>query len=227
MDLYIRQPLRVDNGIPVFCEDDEYTKCYDSICQQHLRHHNSGRGNPWQSPEKVGAADDLTHRFVAEYMRDGARVLDVGVGVFAILSTYPKTERYGADVSLGYLQRAKELGANVCRANAESLPYCSGFFDVVVATDVMEHVIDITAAMREAVRVLKPGGVLVVRSPCREDLRGYASLGSAFKFCHMRTFDQWSLWLLLAYVGGLKILRHDECDKCQECICLGQKPNVS
>jgi ubiquinone/menaquinone biosynthesis C-methylase UbiE len=47
-------------------------------------------------------------------------------------------------------------------ADAEDLPYADGTFDLVVGHAVLHHLPDVPAAMREAFRVLRPGGVFVV-----------------------------------------------------------------
>lgn len=50
-------------------------------------------------------------------------------------------------------------------ANADSIPYDSNLFDVVFSDNVLEHVSDPLAVFREVVRVLKPGGVFLFKTP--------------------------------------------------------------
>ena len=61
-----------------------------------------------------------------------------------------------------------EAGAAVVGGSAESLPFANGMFDAVTMTMVLHHV-DAEQAVREAVRVLEPGGRMV--------LLGYGSVG--------------------------------------------------
>jgi SAM-dependent methyltransferase len=49
----------------------------------------------------------------------------------------------------------------------EYLPFQSGVFDVVVLNEVIEHVTDDRATMREALRILKPGGHIAIYAPNR------------------------------------------------------------
>lgn len=48
---------------------------------------------------------------------------------------------------------------------AEDLPYDDASFDTVLATEVLEHVVDVNAAARELRRVLRPGGHALVTLP--------------------------------------------------------------
>ncbi len=50
------------------------------------------------------------------------------------------------------------------------LPMRSGSIDLVVAFDVLEHILDDAAALREVERVLRPGGCLLVTVPADMDL---------------------------------------------------------
>lgn len=58
---------------------------------------------------------------------------------------------------------------NFLRGRAEHLPFRGGVFDNVVFFDVLEHIPDDRAAVREAWRVLNAGGRLYATIPCRED----------------------------------------------------------
>lgn len=51
------------------------------------------------------------------------------------------------------------------RGNAHHLPFPDGAFDVVIASEILEHIPDDEAAIAEAVRVLRPGGRLAVTVP--------------------------------------------------------------
>ena len=51
------------------------------------------------------------------------------------------------------------------RATRSALPFADGTFDRVIASEVLEHIPDDTAAMRELARVLRPGGAMAVTVP--------------------------------------------------------------
>jgi SAM-dependent methyltransferase len=59
-----------------------------------------------------------------------------------------------------------ERGIPVLRGDATRLPALSESVDLVVAFDVLEHLDDDTGAVAEIVRVLRPGGTLLVSVPC-------------------------------------------------------------
>ena len=56
-------------------------------------------------------------------------------------------------------------GVAYCRAVGTALPLAAGSFDVVVASDVLEHIADDRAAVAEIARVLRPGGIFVFSVP--------------------------------------------------------------
>ena len=63
-------------------------------------------------------------------------------------------------------------GACDVRADIVALPFRSGAFDAIKATEVLEHVPDPAAALRECARVLRAGGHLVATAPFLERLHG-------------------------------------------------------
>ena len=95
------------------------------------------------------------------------RILDVGCGTGAnllMLSQYGDAE--GVDVSEDALAFCRERGLeNVKLGAAEELPYDDGTFDLVTALDVVEHLDDDVAGLREMRRVLRPGGRVLLFVP--------------------------------------------------------------
>jgi SAM-dependent methyltransferase len=70
----------------------------------------------------------------------------------------------GVDIAERILStaRASVPDAEFQRANLEALPFPDGEFDLVLCSQVIEHVLDAPAAALELVRVLQPGGVLIL-----------------------------------------------------------------
>jgi SAM-dependent methyltransferase len=99
----------------------------------------------------------------------GKRILDAGCGVGMYVRAFRRfsDEVYGIDVDADKIAEAGRELPNLSVAPAESLPFEDDFFDVILSHEVLEHVNDDRAAAREAIRVLKPGGRLVVFVPNR------------------------------------------------------------
>jgi SAM-dependent methyltransferase len=95
------------------------------------------------------------------------RILDVGCGTGAnllMLSKYGDAE--GVDVSEDALAFCRERGLDKVKLGAgEELPYEDGTFDLVTAFDVVEHMDDDLAGLREMRRVLRPGGHVLLFVP--------------------------------------------------------------
>lgn len=92
------------------------------------------------------------------------RILDIGCGA-GFLSNFLATKGHlvsGIDASAPSLDLAKRMDCTASveytHADAYSLPYSSGQFDVVCAMDFLEHVAQPERVVAEASRVLKPGG---------------------------------------------------------------------
>lgn len=67
------------------------------------------------------------------------------------------------DISAGMLERAHEAGHEVIRGDAGQLPIADGAVDAAVVVDALHHLPDPEEGIREAARVIAPGGVLVVQ----------------------------------------------------------------
>ena len=108
---------------------------------------------------------------IAEADKIGGRILDVGVGTGLSLSDYSRTTKLcGVDISEPMLrkaqQRVRALGlANVetlAVMDAKNLAFADSFFDAVVAQYVITAVPDPEATLDDFIRVLKPGGELIL-----------------------------------------------------------------
>lgn len=101
----------------------------------------------------------------------GGSVLEVGCGLGLYLTRL--AARAGRAVGVEYeAGRAAEAGrrsapASVLVGANESLPFEDASFDVVLSNEVIEHVGDDRASAAELVRVLRPGGRLVLFCPNR------------------------------------------------------------
>lgn len=105
--------------------------------------------------------------------RIGGRILDVGIGTGLSLPDYSGRHRIvGVDVSAAMLAKARErvaaLDLRFVEAlevmDASRLDFPDGAFDVVMAQYVVTAVPDPEAALDEFVRVLKPGGEIILTS---------------------------------------------------------------
>jgi phosphatidylethanolamine/phosphatidyl-N-methylethanolamine N-methyltransferase len=108
---------------------------------------------------------------IAEADRIGGRVLDVGVGTGLSLSDYsPTTKICGVDISEPMLRRAQQRVREQKLFNVETLAvmdakhlaFADNSFDAVVAQYVITAVPDPEATLDDFIRVLKPGGELIL-----------------------------------------------------------------
>jgi ubiquinone/menaquinone biosynthesis C-methylase UbiE len=118
------------------------------------------------------------YQLVLEFLPpvEGKRILEIacGRGGFSRLLASKGAIVCGGDFSESAIEIAKEkLGRfpglsdrlTYMQADAQSLPYESESFDIVISCETIEHVPDHRAAVREMYRVCKPGGTLYLTTP--------------------------------------------------------------
>ena len=206
--IYRATPLDWSGSIPIFSAADSYTENYKKIAADHLASITDTVSNPFIEDALWKTLEDSTRAMIDTYIPKSSTVLDVGVGLGRVLEPYKDLTRYGMDISLDYLEKAQQKDFNVCYARIEDMPYQDGVFDAAISCDVLEHVLDLHLCCQQIMRVIKPGGVLILRVPYKENLDVYLSEDLPYEFIHLRSFDVSSLRLMFQKIYGCEYLTH-------------------
>ncbi len=121
------------------------------------------------------------HEFAGFAQSSGQRVLEVGVGMGADYLEWLKAGAHatGVDLSSASLEQAKRrcemagYAADLRVSDAEHLPFPDETFDIVYSYGVMHHSPDTPQCIRQAWRVLKPGGTLRIMIYHHPSLTGF------------------------------------------------------
>jgi ubiquinone/menaquinone biosynthesis C-methylase UbiE len=201
-------PIEVIDGIPVFSVSDFYIKNYQKIASDHMKiAFSEDIDNPFMEDETWQRLDDSTRSLIKKYSKTGDKVLDVGVGLGRVLSSFAELDRYGIDISLDYLSIAKKNGIEVALSSVDDMPFPDDAFDLVISCDVIEHVVDLHSCYQQMVRVLKPGGILIIRAPFNENLEVYLDY-KEYDFVHVRSLSLEDLVLPLTKFYGMTYREH-------------------
>jgi 2-polyprenyl-3-methyl-5-hydroxy-6-metoxy-1,4-benzoquinol methylase len=92
------------------------------------------------------------------------KYLDMGCGFGQTLEFAKRRgwEAHGIDISDWVVEEGRKLGRDILLTNLENAPFGDGFFDVILMSEVIEHVTDPLHELREARRKLKRGGIMVI-----------------------------------------------------------------
>ncbi|MEN8194841.1 MAG: class I SAM-dependent methyltransferase, partial [Bacteroidota bacterium] len=129
------------------------------------------------------------------------KILEIGAGAgFALNHIDPNIHKYfPLDISTYNLKQVEEkIEGEIYSVSGDvfNLPFPSGSFDLILLSEVLEHLNDPLKALREIQRVLKPGGSFIVSVPYNEKI--------AYQMCihcnkptptnaHLHSFDQTKL----------------------------------
>ena len=153
---------------------------------------------PFRARQAIELLEDLPVR------ARGTRLLDVGAGSGVLVEQANRLgwEAEGVEPSAWLAERARERGLPV-HVGTLPLPALTPPYDVVTLVDVIEHVPDPRALVREAHRLLRPGGLLLVVTPDVSSVAARA-LGPRwwhYRIAHVGYFNPGTLDLLLSASG--------------------------
>jgi SAM-dependent methyltransferase len=177
--------FRVERNVPILLQFDRTMKVADPSAGDfdfdYLTHYQRDAENFNYFEERVGAtAHDerrLREYILNEFPTKAESVLDVGSGSAWLAAHYQGSDTFlcSLDATIINTARALELYPSknhvAVVADAFRLPFRAGSFDVVLASEIIEHVPDPERFVGELLRVLQPGGSLIVTTPYKEILR--------------------------------------------------------
>lgn len=121
---------------------------------------------------------NLTIKFLVKYLskKGTNKILDAGCGTGALIIKMSKFGKvWGIDASSEALKFTKRNGLKkIKKGSVTKIPFNKNTFDAVVSVDVLYHknVENDQRALEEFYRVLKPGGILIIKNPAHNWLRG-------------------------------------------------------
>jgi SAM-dependent methyltransferase len=190
-----------------------YENAYEDLAEDDLC-------NPIYAEEYQSDLAFETHREIGSV--NGLDIAELGVGQGflqkAFLSESPKS-LLALDIAEDYTDNAKKIFQNSGNSstsfhtsvgNVEFMPFHESF-DLVVATDILEHVLNLGNALVRISRSLKTGGKFACRVPYKESLGQYSVYNKQkYEFAHLRFFDELMLKTQLEEVGlkPIKVYRN-------------------
>ena len=114
----------------------------------------------------------MAEKLIKDYgLNNGSKILDVGCGkgflLYEMIKLKPSLEVYGLDISDYAISNSKkEISHNLIKGNANSLPYESSYFDLVISINTLHCLkcIDLEKSLIEMQRVGKKNKYLCVES---------------------------------------------------------------
>ena len=183
-----QQTYNLENGVPVFIALNDYEKELQS--DLHKSHdsafkyvdHYQKDGVEHDYFQDRGSGTEHGERRVREYIfsninKKTGRILDVGCGrAWVARELCPKNyEVVSMDISLDNTTKAIEKyrfeNHSAVVADVYSLPFNKNVFDYIIASEIIEHVVDPATFVKNLIHILKPGGTLIVTTPYKEKIR--------------------------------------------------------
>jgi len=200
-----------------------YARKYEKIARQTLSHINSKTVHKCYAADSATESDTWylqTKLFIYPKMQEMLQkiypnriynvAIDIGCGTTSFFEFNKMiNERILVDISKTYCEymRKKNLG-RILRHDIENLgTVAAGYCDLVICSDILEHVLSVGRAMAEINRITKKGSVILINVPWKQNLEEFKktniSLLKLSCFSHLRKFDENNISLI---TNGYKVL---------------------
>ena len=127
-------------------------KFYDGISSKYEINHS-----------KYITITNKEHLTKINFLCKKGKILEIGCGSGRILSEIKETDlAIGLDISTNMLKIARSKNCVVVQANSTLLPFKNNGFDLVYSFKVLSHIPDIQKTINEIIRVVKPGGYILL-----------------------------------------------------------------
>lgn len=148
--------------------------------------------------------DNILKDIAKKYFKQNANILDFGCNYGHSVQLLQKLgyQAQGVDISEGAIQYGKSVGIQNIFLGGEK-KFNQESFDVVIALDVIEHIKDDQQAIKEIVRMVKPGGLIVIAVPAYMFLWGVQDEIAH----HFRRYTMSQLISLSKKAGDLDVVR--------------------
>lgn len=164
-----------------------YINCYEKLAEDDLK-------DPFDKDK------EYRHKMLREFIGETSSsvVLDIGASQGLFLDSIKSKYKVAFDISFNYLTVAKKKNLNCVLGNAEILPFKKDSFDLIICSDILEHVLAHEKVINESKNILRKEGKLFLVVPWKEDLTSYEIYKDVYEFTHLRTFDNDVIFSLLS-----------------------------
>jgi len=183
--MFREKPKKIIDGIYDFLETvDDYIENYNTIAHDDMKKEFT----PNEVKEVLLNCCDIA--IGNKYCNN---IVDIGCGDGFIISSIIAKQKIAVDIAIDYLKNIDQSIIRV-RSKAEHLPFIDEVAEIVICTDVFEHVQNATLLSNEICRILKPYGKLLLALPWEQDLsvyetKEYIQNYKKYKYVHLRSVD--------------------------------------
>lgn len=143
-----------------------------------------------ESEEKIKKYWNWYLDFLNKYISfEEKKVLEIGSGPNGMINYISSGDRYALDPLMDYYKGNFKMprGVKFLKGTGEDIPFKDNYFDCVIATNTIDHVLNPQKFLQEIKRVLKKGGILFLTANCHQPLlkiykrtKEFFNLGDSF-----------------------------------------------
>ena len=169
-------------------------------------------------PESTRRIEELRYRMLISKVPKGSkRVLDIGCGNGELICMLAEKGHKCVALDLSknrlakFKNRAKKLGVAQIQGDSTNIPLQDSSIDLIMCSEVLEHIKDYEKVLKQMNRILKPHGRIVVSVPYNEELTEILCPHCGKRFIphgHLHSFDENKLFSSMNCYGFIVIYSH-------------------